>query len=81
MFYFRLSRDPRTLTLLDIVEPIEQISRWEGCFLGGSECSDDAPCAVHARWGALREQYIALLSETTVADLVRKGAGAGVNLE
>src|SRR5262249_48566567 len=38
---FRLARDPRKITLLDVVEPIEQVTRWSGCILGHSECSDD----------------------------------------
>jgi Rrf2 family protein len=69
---FRLERDPAEISLLEIAEPIEQVSRWEGCFLGGGECSDDAPCAVHAKWGALRDAYLSLLSETTIADLIKR---------
>jgi Rrf2 family protein len=31
---FRLARDPKNITLFDVVEPIEQVSRWSGCILG-----------------------------------------------
>ena len=48
---FRLGREPQTITLLDVVEPIDHVSRWGGCFLGGGRCADSAPCAVHQRWG------------------------------
>jgi len=66
---FRLARDARSIRLLDIVEPIEPITRWNGCILGQRECSDEHPCAIHDRWRKLRDGYLAMLAETTVADL------------
>lgn len=68
---FRLARDARRITLLDVVEPFEQISRWSDCFLGHPVCSDDAPCPMHDRWGKLRDNYVEMLSQTTIADLIR----------
>jgi Rrf2 family protein len=67
---FRLARDPSTITLLDVMEPVGRVSRWAGCFLGQTRCSDDVACAVHARWSAAREAYFHFLKSTTVADLV-----------
>src|SRR5688500_1922427 len=37
---FRLARAARDVTLLDVVEPIDHISRWSGCILGRPECSE-----------------------------------------
>src|SRR5262245_28197047 len=34
---FRLARTPRRISLLDVVEPIEHVSRWSGCILGRPE--------------------------------------------
>jgi Rrf2 family protein len=70
---FRLARDPRHITLLDVVEPIERISRWSGCLLGHPECSDEAACALHQRWKAVRDAYLRLLTRTTIADLLAQG--------
>lgn len=72
---FRLARDPHTITLYDVIEPIEHVSRWQACFLGRAECSDLAPCAVHQRWGRVRDQYLEFLRETTLADLAQHGLG------
>jgi Rrf2 family protein len=69
---FRLARDPGAITLREILEPIEHLDRWEGCFLGMPECSDDEPCAVHDRWGELRAAYLAFLAETTIAGVVER---------
>jgi hypothetical protein len=54
--------------------PSEHISRWSGCTLGRPECSDGAPCAIHNRWKHVRDAYLRLLKQTTIADLVAKGA-------
>ncbi len=69
---FRLARDPKTISLLDIVEPIEHVSRWSGCFLGNGTCSSTDPCSVHIRWAQVRDTYLQFLKEVTIADLVRK---------
>jgi Rrf2 family protein len=70
---FCLARPARKISLLDVVEPIEHISRWSGCVLGHAECSDRAPCAVHDRWKAIRDAYLKMLSRTTLAELVARG--------
>lgn len=69
---FRLGRNPAEVSLLDVLEPIDHVGRWRGCFLGGSTCSDEDPCVVHDRWGELRDMYLALLGKTMIADLIFK---------
>jgi Rrf2 family iron-sulfur cluster assembly transcriptional regulator len=69
---FRLARGADRISLLEIMEPMERVSRWGGCFLGRTRCSDDAPCAVHQRWALVRESYLEFLRETTVADLAHR---------
>lgn len=66
---FRLARSPEDIALYDVIEPIDKVSRWEGCFLGRPTCSDDAPCPVHKRWERVRTEYLRFLRETTLADL------------
>jgi Rrf2 family protein len=73
---FRLARDPRSISLLDVVEPIEHVSRWSGCILGHAQCLDDQPCALHERWKKVRGAYLQLLRLTTLADLAAKGEPA-----
>ena len=75
---FRLARDPHAISLLDVVEPIEHISRWSGCILGRPECSEIEPCAMHQRWKAVRDAYQRMLERTTLAELVAKGEPAAV---
>jgi Rrf2 family protein len=70
---FRLARAPARISLLDIVEPIEHISRWAGCILGRAECSEAEPCAIHDRWKKVRNAYLQMLEQTTIADLLKSG--------
>jgi Rrf2 family transcriptional regulator, iron-sulfur cluster assembly transcription factor len=77
---FRLARDARKITLFDVVEPIEHVSRWSGCILGLAACTDRHPCALHDRWKDVRNAYLHMLQETTLADLVAKGELQGVAL-
>jgi len=70
---FRLARDPTAVSLLDVVEPIEHVSRWSGCILGHPECSEVAPCAIHDRWKTVRDSYLDMLGQTSIADLVARG--------
>ncbi len=66
---FKLARDPREISIYDVVEPIDDVSRFSGCFLGRQRCSGDNPCPLHKRWGQVREGYMAMLHEFTLADL------------
>ena len=72
---FRLARGPKDISLLDIVDPIEQIERWSGCILGRETCSDENPCPIHDGWKSVKEAYMRLLSDTTLADLVVQQKG------
>lgn len=65
---FRLARKPEEITLYDIVDPIDHVDRWEGCFMGKESCSSDAPCAMHEKWAEVREIYFAMLKESSLAD-------------
>lgn len=69
---FRLAKRPEEITLYDVVESIDHVSRWEGCFMGNEVCSPDQPCAMHERWEKVRSGYLELLRESHIADLVGK---------
>lgn len=69
---FRLARSPRAITLFDIVEPIEQMGRWDGCILGRESCSEEDPCGIHDSWKVVKEGYLRLLKQTTLSDLLSR---------
>jgi len=68
---FRLARDPQTISLHEIVDPIDHLSQQYGCILGRETCSEDTPCPLHAKWVRVRDSYIGFLKETSVSDIVQ----------
>jgi Rrf2 family protein len=67
---YRMGRPPEEIRLIDVVEFVDGAAARPGCFLAGSDaCSDDDPCLAHSRWGVVRDQYVAFLESTTLADI------------
>ena len=66
---FRLAKPAKNISMFDVIEPLEHVSRWNGCFLGKKKCSDKDPCAVHKRWSKVRENYLNFLKETNISEL------------
>ena len=71
---FRLARSPASISLIEVVEPIDRVSRWSGCFLARGRCADDSPCAVHDRWEKVRNECLDFVRDTTIADLAARAA-------
>ncbi len=71
---FRLALSPDKISLHEVVESIEDVTRWKECAFGGKNCTDDTPCPLHDRWGAVRTAYLSLLMDTSVAQLVMSDA-------
>lgn len=67
---FRLARDPKDITMFDVVDSIEDMRRWNNCLFGGAGCSETNPCAVHDRWLEIRESYLEMLKSTRLIDLL-----------
>ncbi|HUX13384.1 MAG TPA: Rrf2 family transcriptional regulator [Spirochaetia bacterium] len=63
---FRLAREPGEIHLIDVVDPIEHVSRWRDCFLDFGACRPDQPCAIHACWKPIREGFMRLLETATI---------------
>jgi len=68
---FKLARPARSITLYEVVDPIEHLSRFSGCFLGREECSEKHPCALHEQWADVRTRYVSMLRDFTLEDLAR----------
>ena len=69
---FRLARDASSISLYEVMDPIDHISRWSGCLFEGGACSPKSPCALHSRWGKVRDGYLQFLRETTIADIAQQ---------
>lgn len=65
---YRLARDPKTIRLVEVVEPFEGVRTRPSCLLGNNECGVE-PCTAHATWGKVRGAYLDFLENTTVSDI------------
>jgi Rrf2 family protein len=66
---FFLGKEPSQIKLIDIVEAIDGLEMFNSCVLGFPECSPEAPCPVHNKWGALRDQAYQMLKAETLDQL------------
>lgn len=76
---FRLARRAEEIRLLDVVDPIDHISKWSRCLMSQDNCSEDHPCAMHTRWAVVRDAYFKMLTDSTIADVARRKNGHGGN--
>jgi len=68
---FGLYKDLEEISLFDIVKAVDNIEKYFGCVLGFDECSDENPCALHTKWIPLREELLAFLENTNMADVIK----------
>jgi Rrf2 family iron-sulfur cluster assembly transcriptional regulator len=68
---FALKMPAKEITLYQIVEAIDGAEFKSNCILGFPECSDEKPCAVHEKWGSLREGIYKMLVTKNIAQMAR----------
>lgn len=68
---YRLSRDPREITLLDVVGAVEGTHKLNFCLDNPGHCSKRwaTICPIHRKLGALQDYLEAELGSSTFADL------------
>ena len=66
---FKLKLPVDETTLYQVVEAIEDTSKFSRCILGQAVCSEDGPCALHNDWADISGQYIEMLKSTTLEKL------------
>lgn len=68
---FTLALSADKITLYKIIEAIDGPDFAEKCVLGFPECSGKNPCAVHDRWGKIREDIVHMTTQKNVAQMAR----------
>jgi Rrf2 family transcriptional regulator, iron-sulfur cluster assembly transcription factor len=66
---YRLSRDPATISLLDVIEAVEGDSRRRACVLRGIPCGADGHCDVHDVFFEGQEAMLRTLAASTLAEV------------
>ncbi len=68
---FVLAKDPKDITIFDIVKEIDGMEWFESCILRVGSCDAENPCALHDYWFKMRNQIRAVLDHESLADLVK----------
>jgi DNA-binding IscR family transcriptional regulator len=58
--------------LLEVVEAIDGVDILRKCVIGMPSCDDKNPCALHSKWGKIREEIYNMLSEQSIAQLIHE---------
>lgn len=66
---FLLARDPREITILDLLEAEEGPLNLNHCLIEKGLCERDPSCTVHQLWGEAQEAMMNVLRSRSIADL------------
>jgi Rrf2 family protein len=67
---YRLSKDPRSMSLLEVIVALEGASIRYYCDEGGTQCAKAAKCVPHKFWEELEGALNAFLESKTLDDLI-----------
>jgi Rrf2 family transcriptional regulator, iron-sulfur cluster assembly transcription factor len=78
---FSMLRDPKKISLLNIVEIIDGNDFFNNCIFHNSTCSyidsQKIPCPIHDEFGKVRAELINMFSNTSIYDLATKAVDTG----
>jgi Rrf2 family iron-sulfur cluster assembly transcriptional regulator len=74
---FQLASPAEHMPLARVVGPFAPAGE-RRCLVGRATCGDAHPCLVHHRWSRVAKSVEDFFSKTTVADLLKPGAGEAV---
>jgi len=69
---FALAKSAKEITLFDIVEAVDGSGFMQNCVLGFPECNGKNPCAVHEKWGSMREELRLMLVSKNIAQMAKE---------
>ncbi|HMO04784.1 MAG TPA: Rrf2 family transcriptional regulator [Kiritimatiellia bacterium] len=66
-----LARPVKSVSLLDVVQAIEDRELFTSCVLGLNECGEKTPCPLHAQWAQERARIQRMFRGTTLDKLAK----------
>lgn len=76
----RLNKSGNDVHLMDIVLAIDGPQLLTECALGLPGCGTKNPCPLHDKWAETRDSIRAMLEETSLTELVKKGKAENLRL-
>jgi Rrf2 family protein len=75
---YQIAKSLEEIKLMDIIEATDDISIENMCFFGFHECPLTNRCAMHDKWGEVKEKTYQILRTTSLQDL--KDVNSQMNL-
>jgi Rrf2 family protein len=69
---FSLARDPARVTLLDVMEAVDEPLALNVCLLEGQSCERECACPVHDVWSEARAALEGIFGARSLAELVEE---------
>ncbi len=70
---YKLTKNPRNISLLDIIKSIDGENVFDHCIVGLSKCGSGSPCPVHKTWTRMKSKMLTELSRKTLYELLTVG--------
>jgi Rrf2 family protein len=70
---FRLTRAPRDISVLEVIEPVQGKLAINRCFLGRSRCPLQAKCRISRKLAGIQEHLVQFFKGITLVDLMADG--------
>jgi Rrf2 family protein len=74
---FALAMSPEEITLFHIVEAVDGLGFMNNCVLGFPDCGGTNPCAVHDKWGEIRDQVYTMLVSRNIEQIAEEMKKSG----
>lgn len=65
-----LSRPADSINLLEVIEAIDGLEKFENCVIGLPACNGKDPCVLHRQWRENSKRLIRMFEEMTIKDLI-----------
>ena len=69
---FYLTKENEKKTLFNIIDCLDDIEKFNQCYLGQPDCSDDKPCVVHHLYLPFKNELIKKLEEKTILEMANE---------
>ena len=71
---FYLTGENRNKTLYDIIAAIDNIHKFDECYLGQLECNDINPCVIHNIFKPFKNKLIQRLQTKTIIEIAKENS-------
>jgi Rrf2 family protein len=66
---FQINSERAPIYIHEIISLVEDLSNYDRCVLGFSECSDENPCSMHPIWAEKKSEILKIIHETSLDDI------------